>query len=242
MPNGGQLLIETRNVDLDEAYCRLNPSAQPGLYVLLAVSDTGCGMDKAVLERIFEPFFSTKFPDQGTGLGLSVVFGIVKLHGGHIKVYSEIGEGTVFKVYLPVSDRGITSEASSREELEFKGSETLLVVDDEELIRELAGKILTGAGYSVILAADGRECMELYHARKDEISLVILDLIMPGMSGKQCLDELLKIDPKTKILMATGFSMNGPTREALELSKGYIRKPFTIKDMLRSVRHVLDSE
>ncbi|MFH1117908.1 MAG: response regulator [Pseudomonadota bacterium] len=241
MPDGGRLIIETANVHLDEAYCRMNPSARPGSYVLLAVSDTGSGMDGRIVERVFEPFFSTKSPDKGSGLGLSVVFGIVKLHGGHIKCYSEPGIGTTFRIYLPVAEKEKGLEKPLFQETACGGTETLLVADDEELIRELAGKILSGAGYSVVVAADGRECVDLYRQRKSAISLIILDLIMPGMGGKECLEELLRINPLVKVLIASGFSVNGQTRATLEAgAKGYVSKPFNMKELLRSVRRVLD--
>ncbi len=241
MPDGGRLLIETGNANLDEAYCRLNPSAKPGEYVLLAVSDTGCGMEKHVAERAFEPFFTTKTPDKGTGLGLSVVFGIVKLHGGHIKCYSEPGEGTTFRIYLPTAEKKKGPQEPTTQETACGGTETILVADDEELIRELACKILSGAGYSVITADNGRECADLFRKRKNEIALVILDLIMPAMGGKECLEELLRIDPQAKVLIASGFSVNGQTRATLESgAKGYVSKPFNIRELLRSVRRVLD--
>ena len=198
MPDGGRLTIETANVTLDEDYSRTHLDVEPGKYVLLTVSDTGHGMDKEVLEHIFEPFYTTKGPGEGTGLGLAMVFGIVKSHKGHITCYSEPGTGTTFKIYLPAIVQEIEQDVAATQQMPAFGTETILLVDDEKSIRKLGEQMLRMAGYRVLTATNGREALEVYRSNQDRIALVILDLIMPEMGGKQCLEELLKIDPKVK--------------------------------------------
>ncbi len=244
MPDGGKLAIETRNVTLDEEYCKTHVEAEPGDYVLLMVSDNGHGMEQDVVDRIFEPFFSTKKAGEGTGLGLSMVFGIVKGHGGHITCYSEPGVGTTFKVYLPSRDReAAESDLSATGQRPAFGTETILLVDDEELIRDLGTKILKQAGYTVITAETGKEALEIYQTRCDEISLVVLDMIMPEMGGKDCLERLVALDPEIKVVVASGFSMSGPAKEAVKSwSRGFVNKPFNVKDLQRTVRRVLDED
>ena len=243
LPEGGRLIIETSNVTLDKGYCNTHLGAKPGDYVVLAVSDTGEGMDKDTLEHIFEPFFSTKPAGKGTGLGLAMVYGIVKQHDGYITCYSEIGVGTAFKLYFPVTE--MKPEASVRHEERRLpgGSETILLVDDEELIRDLAKRILSRAGYTVLTAANGREALQTYKKKGQTVSLIVLDLIMPEMDGKQCLRELLKINPGARVLLASGYSANGPTKEALEGgAKGFVSKPFDMGQLLQTVRKILDAE
>ncbi len=243
MPQGGRLMIETKNIKLDEEYCRTHLKTKPGRYVLLTVSDTGHGMDKEVLERIFEPFFTTKETGEGTGLGLAMVFGLVKSHNGHISCYSEPGIGTTFKIYFPAIDAESEWSVETTQEMPAFGTETLLVVDDEESIRELMKEILSEVGYRVLTAASGREAIDTYSKVKEAISLVILDLIMPGMDGKACLEELLRINPDVKILLASGYSANGPARQAIASgAKGLITKPYDIRQLLRMVRAVIDAE
>lgn len=243
MPEGGQLIIETGNVVLDEEYARTHLDAEPGEYVLLTVTDTGTGIDREALEHIFEPFYTTKAAGEGTGLGLAMVHGIVKQHGGHISCYSEPGHGTTFTIHFPalISDRG--REAIFVREMPRGGSETILLVDDEQLIRGLGFRILTKAGYRVLVASDGKEALEIYRAHGDDIELVILDLIMPEMGGKQCLEGLLSIDPSVKVIVASGFSADGPTREALSAgAQGFVSKPYDIRQVLQVVRQVLDAK
>ena len=243
MLDGGKLVIGTENVDLDEDYCKVHLDAVPGKCVLLSVSDTGHGMDKETLEHIFEPFYTTKETGKGTGLGLSMVYGIVKNHGGYIMCYSEPGEGTTFKIYFPVIEAwGMEQGTESKEEyMPEGGSETILLVDDEELLRELGEEMLTRFGYTVLKAPDGESALELYREKKGVISLTILDLIMPGMGGKKCLEELLRMDPEAKVVIASGYSINGHTRNAIEAgAKGFIGKPYNVNQVLRMVRDVLD--
>ncbi len=243
MPEGGVLLFETENTILDTEFCERYPECVPGEHVVLTVSDTGHGMDRDIQQHIFEPFFTTKKPGRGTGLGLSVVFGIVKMHGGCISCYSEPGEGTTFSIYFPVA---ATQEPQIRKEppgMPMGSTKTILVVDDEHDIRELAKKTLERVGYRVMVAATGLQALEVYTKEMERISLVLLDLIMPEMGGKQCLEELLKIDPHVNVLIASGFGVEDATRRFLESSaKGIVRKPFNIRDFLESVRRALDSQ
>jgi len=243
MPEGGRLSIETENVDINEDYCKVHLGAKPGPFVLLSISDTGHGMDRDTLKHIFEPFFTTKGRGRGTGLGLAMVYGIVKNHNGYITCYSEPGEGTTFKIYFPKYEgEGQTSNRAKkprREDIRGNG-ELILVVEDEEILRELARKILETFNYKVLCAPNGENALKIFREHKSEVSLVILDYVMPGMSGKQCLEEILRIDPKAKVVIASGYSMNGPIRESL--NKGalaFVKKPFELRELLRVTKRVL---
>jgi CheY-like chemotaxis protein len=241
MPDGGTFVVETANVSLGQAYCDAHLDAKPGKHVLVTVSDSGHGMDRETLERIFEPFFTTKGAGKGTGLGLAMVYGIVKGHGGHITCYSEPGIGTTFKIYLPVLEMEVENDLASSGEMPAFGTETLLLVDDEDLIRDLGKTILTHAGYTVVTASDGLEALAVYVKEKDRVSLVILDLIMPQMGGKQCLEELLKINPEARVLIASGQIFGAETVEALRGNvRGFAEKPFDPKKLLKAVRQILD--
>jgi len=241
MPEGGRLTIETGNVTLDEEYCRTHLDVEPGEYVLLTISDTGHGMEKGVVDHIFEPFFTTKKPGEGTGLGLSMVFGIVKSHRGYIACYSEPRTGTTFKIYLPAMDTETEPDHETTLETLPGGTETILLVDDEKRMLDLGAEMLSSFGYHVVTAENGYEALDLYGNKKDEIRLVILDMIMPRMGGKECLEKLLKTDPEIKVLIASGYSANGPTKEAVEAgARGFIQKPFDAKQILHTVRTVLD--
>lgn len=243
MPDGGRLIFETRNETIREEYCRIHAEAKPGKYVLLAVSDTGHGMHKHVSERIFEPFFTTKEPGHGTGLGLSMVFGIVKNHRGHIHCYSEYGVGTIFKIYFPVAQIEEKLAAADTIEMPAGGTETLLLVDDEENVRNLGAEMLELAGYRVLTAANGREALTTYEQNKDQISLVILDLVMPEMSGRRCLEALRDMNPKARVLIASGYAADGPVKETRESgAAGFISKPFDLKQILLAVRQSLDRD
>ena len=241
MPNGGTLTIETGAIALDDEYCKTHSQAAPGDYVYLKIEDTGYGMSKDVLNRIFEPFFSTKKPGEGTGLGLAMVYGITKNHGGHIMVYSEPGVGTTFKIYLPVV---VDMAASGEFRIEPEapgGSETILLVDDEDMIRDLGRKMLEQAGYSVMEAETGEEALETYRNRGREIDLVVLDLVMPGIGGYQALVELKNMDSDVRVVVASGYSPNGLARSATEGgASGFVAKPFRRTEMLRTVRKALD--
>jgi PAS domain S-box-containing protein len=243
MPEGGKLVLETRNVRLQEQYCRMHPPLTPGRYVLLMVSDSGHGMNRSVLDRIFEPFFTTKTPGEGTGLGLSMVFGIMRSHGGQVTCYSEPGVGTVFKLYFPAVDTELGATTETIPEMPAFGTETILLVDDEKPIRDLGKELLSEAGYTVLIAGDGAEALKVYGQIKDEISLVILDLIMPGMGGKACFEELKKIDPEVKVLIASGYSAHGPSEDVTQSgAKGFIGKPYNLHQILMAVRKAIDAE
>ena len=244
MPDGGKLVFETANAALDDEYCDAHIGATPGRKVLLSISDTGQGMDRHTLEHIFEPFFTTKGVGNGTGLGLAMVYGIIKSHGGYIMCYSEAGEGTTFKIYLPALERDqAQTEAETAHDAAMPegGRETVLLVDDEEILRDIGKDILEQFGYTVLLAPDGESALELYREKQKDISLVILDIVMPGMGGKRCLEEILKVNPQAKVVVASGYSMNGPAKEVLDDgAKAFIRKPYELKQMLGEVRKVLD--
>ncbi|MGO9568595.1 MAG: response regulator [Desulfomonilaceae bacterium] len=243
MPNGGKLTIQTSNVVLDEEFCRSHLGVKSGRYAMVSVSDTGHGIDKETLSHIFEPFYTTKGIGRGTGLGLATTYGIVKQHAGYIECESAVGEGATFRVYLPVPDAGDLEEDIREKPLLQGGAETVLLVDDEKSIRDLAQKILARAGYSVITASNGQEALELYKREAGRISLVILDLVMPEMTGGQCLEELVRIDPNARVLIASGSSPDNPTTAGLEeLAKGFVWKPYNIGQLLLAVRRALDGE
>lgn len=241
MPEGGKLIIETQDVYLDQGYCNEHPGAKTGRYALLTVTDTGHGMDKHTLAHLFEPFFTTKGVGRGTGLGLAMAYGIVKNHGGYIMCYSEVGHGTTFKVYLPVIEGLPGVSGGHAEQTVAGGSETILLVDDEESVREIGGRMLERSGYRVLLAVDGEAAVVEYGKQPGKVDLVVLDLIMPGMGGRRCLDELLRVDPRAKVLIASGHAVNGHGRESLKSgAKGFLAKPYELRQLLRTVREVLD--
>jgi PAS domain S-box-containing protein len=241
MPDSGKLTVMTQTVTLDEEYCRLHVEATPGEHVLLSVSDTGHGMDKETVQHIFEPFFTTKEMGSGTGLGLAVVYGIVNQHNGHITCYSEVGHGTTFKVYLPAIQGEVETDVETTAIMPAFGTETVLLVDDEDLVSDLGARILTTHGYTVLKASNGREALDLFKKERPQISLVILDLIMPEMGGTECLKKLIKIDPQVKVLVASGYSVDASGKEAIQVgAKGFVTKPFRVNEILRDVRRVLD--
>jgi two-component system cell cycle sensor histidine kinase/response regulator CckA len=243
MPDGGELVIQTRNVVLDAQYCTFHLGAEPGKYVVLEVTDSGQGMDKEALEHIFEPFYTTKDVGKGTGLGLAMVYGIVKGHHGHIFCYSEPGRGTSFKIYLPTIETEQLHHDTQQKEYPVGGDETILLVDDEETVRALGERILSRFGYSVFCAADGREGLEIFDRERNTISLIILDLIMPDMGGKECLEKIMKIDPSARVVIASGYAANGQIDAAVEAgAQASIRKPYEVRHMLEVVRRVLDGD
>lgn len=242
MPEGGKLTISTRNRVLDEHYCRMNLGVKPGNYTLLTVADTGEGMSTETLQHMFEPFYTTKGTGRGTGLGLAMVYGIVEQHGGHITCSSEIGTGTTFDIYLPAIAREADEEAHKTKPTLAHGTETLLLVDDEDFIRDLGRRILERSGYRVLVAANGKEALVLYRKEHDRIALVILDLIMPEMGGRQCLAELLQIDPQVKVIIASGYLAEAHAGELATAAKAVVSKPYDITQLLRAVREALDGE
>jgi nitrogen-specific signal transduction histidine kinase len=241
MPDGGELTLATDNVVLDEEYCTTHPGAKPGEYVRLTVSDTGHGIDKDTLSRVFDPFFTTRGLGNRSGLGLAVVRGIVEMHRGYITCESAVGKGTKFEAFFPVTAMEQEIEGPAQQIAPpVSLPETILLVEDEELVRELGQELLTGAGFKVITAADGKQALEVYRKEGAGISLVILDLLMPEMGGRQCLEELLKMDPDVKIIVSSGFSADQPTRDFLEArAKGFLTKPHDMDEVLMEVRRVL---
>jgi two-component system cell cycle sensor histidine kinase/response regulator CckA len=245
MPEGGKLVVETQNITLDQEFCKRYAEVKPGDYVLLSMADTGHGMEKETLEHIFDPFYTTKEVGKGTGLGLAIVYGIVKNHEGYVMCHSRPGSGASFTIYLPASEAA-TEHEEVVESLEAKplavgGDETILLVDDEEFIRELGVDVLGQAGYTVLTARNGEQALEVYRREQAQIDLIILDLIMPGMGGSKCLEELLKIGSKTRVLIASGYSPDASTKGALETgAAGFINKPYDTKQLLELVRKILD--
>ena len=239
----GRITIKTENATIDQAYCNNHFGVIPGDYVLLTFSDTGHGMDENTLERIFEPFFTTKEPGKGTGLGLPMVYGLIKKHKGHIECTSKPGEGTCFKLFFPSIIEAVKKISDQDEEKSIPGGkETILLIDDEALVRELGEHMLTKFGYNVLTAPGGENGLHIYRDKKDDISLVILDIIMPVMGGMRCLAEILKIKPDAKIIIASGYSAEGNRKNVMELgAKGFINKPFNVSEMLVAVREVLDA-
>ncbi len=242
MKDVGRLVIETDNVHLDRDYCRTHVGTRPGYYVVLTVSDTGCGITKEIADRIFEPFFTTKELGKGTGLGLAIVYGIVENHKGSITCLSEPGYGTTFKIFLPVSDRiGLGDEPVTEDYTFVGGNETILLIDDEEPVRKLGREILTKYGYTVLTASNGKEGLEVFRKERERIDLVILDLIMPQMSGAECLNEIMKIDPSTRVLIASGHAADGQIEATLEQgAKATLRKPYGSRQLLEVLRRLLD--
>ncbi len=242
MPDGGKLTIETANVWLDEAYVKaLTEPVPPGQYVLLAVADTGHGMDRKTLDRVFEPFFTTKAVGKGTGLGLSQVYGFVRQSGGHIRIYSEPGAGTTIKLYLPreVDPR---AKVSSRplETVADGGSETILVVEDHDGLREYSTSVLRELGYRVLEAAEGGEALELLRTRED-VQLLFTDVVLPGLNGRQLADQALLLRPDLKVLFTTGYTRNAIVHNGrLDQGVDLIGKPFTFAALAAKVREVLD--
>jgi PAS domain S-box-containing protein len=248
MPGGGRLVIETANVVLDEQFARLRVHARPGEYVRLRVEDTGEGMPQHVLQHIFEPFFTTKEPGKGTGLGLAMVFGIVQQHHGWIDCSTEVAKGTRFDIYLPresaVRERPPSYHASlSTEALQppcYRGAETILLVDDEPLIRNLGRTILESYGYAVLLAEDGQDALEIYAQQGEAIDLVILDLTMPRLSGRDAFRQLLQIDPNVRVLFASGYAAEQVADAGSDRVLGFVGKPYPPQELAQCVRTALD--
>jgi two-component system NtrC family sensor kinase len=241
MPRGGRFALSTEIVDLDDTFVRAHGYGKPGIYAVISVSDTGVGMGKETIAKIFEPFFTTKEPGKGTGLGLAMVYGIVKQHDGYITCYSEPGQGTIFRIYLPVLKMRYETPETTHVQLLKGGTETILVAEDDEKLRKLFEIILAGNGYKVILAVDGEDAVSKFMKNGDDIQLVMLDMIMPKKNGKEAYEEIKRIRSGIKVLFASGYTADKAGGEWMqEEGVEMISKPVSPKDLLRRVREILD--
>lgn len=240
MPKGGMLLIETSNIELDEIYTQKHAGVKPGRYVMLSVTDNGCGMDKEILSQVFEPFFTTKEKNKGTGLGLSMVYGIIKQSGGNIWAYSEPGHGTTFKIYLPQTNvKQNRKKAAAEKKITAGSGEHILVVEDEGSLRKLMETILSQLGYKVCIAANGGEALHLIEEKMLEPDLIITDVIMPNMSGRELMDQLRRNRPDLKVLYMSGYTNNAIAHHGvLDPGTPFIQKPFTLRDIDKKIREI----
>jgi len=241
MPRGGDLFVRTSKVaheDLKRKVYHL----KPGLYAELSVRDTGTGMDEKTMARIFDPFFTTKELGRGTGLGLASVYGIIKGHAGYIDVESEIGKGSNFRIYLPASDERAQETVREADQLE-RGTETILLIDDEEMILHVGQELLRALGYRTLTAPDGKEAVEIYRKNREAVDLVILDMVMPRLGGGEVFDQLKEINPEVKVLLSSGYSIDGEAAKILDRGcNGFIQKPFDLIQLSKSIRVVLGKE
>ncbi|MFM8395157.1 MAG: ATP-binding protein [Acidobacteriota bacterium] len=244
MPDGGKLRIEAENIEVDEHYARMNVEAKPGCYVRLLVQDNGSGIPAEILDKIFDPFFTTKKPGQGTGLGLSTAAGILRSHGGFVNVYSELNKGTHFTIYLPASQsQQVVSPPPTHVDLPVGHGELILVVDDEESIREVARETLQTFGYKVITANDGTDALAQFATHRHEIRLVITDMMMPFMDGPATIRALRKLDPEALVIATSGLKANARHAEIAQLSvNGFLSKPYTAETLIRTIATVLEQE
>ncbi len=239
MPNGGMVRIETRAAMINDEASKLY-RVKPGRYVHITVADTGIGMDPNTLQRIFDPFFTTKEKSRGTGLGLASAYGIIKNHHGFIRATSQLGHGTTFSIYLPISDHAVVNHDSSGGTI-CRGSETVLLVDDEPMIIEIGEALLTKLGYRVMTARSGEEAVELVHRNGAAIDLVILDMIMPGMDGSRAFERIRDICPAIPVILASGYALSGQAEQIMKSGcNGFIQKPFNVSELSQKLRHILD--
>lgn len=243
MAGGGRLLIETQNVEIGEEYCSHHAYGRPGSYVLLSVSDTGKGMDAATIERIFEPFFTTKEMGRGTGLGLATVYGIVKQHGGFIYVYSELGKGTSFKVYLRADSGDHEPHETTRGEQPLRGTETILLAEDHEGLRDSAKEMLQALGYRTIVASDGRKALELFKTNSDQIDLIIMDVVMPSLNGPEAYLEMCALRSGIRVIFTTGYTPEAASLISLvEKGAAILQKPYSLTSLSQMVRGALEHQ
>lgn len=243
MPDGGTLTIETANTTLDAQYAQMHPEVVPGPYVMLAVSDTGAGMDKETQARIFEPFFTTKAQGKGTGLGLSTVFGIVKQSGGSVWVYSEPGHGSCFKIYLPRAEETVVAHAPVESQPALGGNETILLVEDDAAVRAMTSLALQLYGYTVLEAARGRDALRLCETHAGAINLLISDVIMPDMGGRKVVDAIRALRPDIRVLYVSGYTDDAVLRYGVEVREAaFLQKPFTPDSLAQKVREVMQQE
>jgi signal transduction histidine kinase/CheY-like chemotaxis protein len=239
MPQGGKLLLKTMNVTHEDMKDKCYKPKQ-GNYVLFSLTDTGVGMDRKTMERIFEPFFTSRGLGKGTGLGLASVYGTVKAHGGYIDVYSEKGHGATFEIYLPAIGMKLKKEKNAATDL-MKGRETVLLVDDEDVVADVGEQMLRKLGYEVLVAMSGKEAIEYYEPKRDKIGMVILDMVMPDMNGGEVYDRIKAINPHAKILLSSGYSIDGQAADILKRGcDGFIQKPFSMEVLSGRIRKILE--
>jgi CheY-like chemotaxis protein len=241
MPGGGRLTLETANVHLPQGSDDLPNEVEPGPYVMLRVTDSGCGMDKATCSRIFEPFFTTKEQGRGTGLGLSTVYGIVTQGRGHIAVESEVGRGTIFKIFFPSAELKDVPDSKSRlPDTSLRGSETILLVEDDDSVRQTAARILRDHGYTVLEAREGKEAFGICENHSDKIDLLVTDVVMPEMSGDELSDLVASTFPEIKVLFMSGYAKTGGEQDPADRERLFIQKPLIPDELARKVRVTMD--
>ncbi len=241
MPGGGDFMLKTMNTSYKDMKGKVY-RPKVGNYVLLTVTDTGMGMDKRTMEKIFDPFFTTKEMGRGTGLGLASVYGIIKGHDGYIDVDSTEGHGATFRIYLPASEKKVQKAARTADQF-AKGTGTVLLVDDEETVLEVSKGLLEAMGYQVLMAKDGKEAIEVYEKSWDDIDVVLLDMVMPNVGGGEAYDRMRQINPHVKVLLSSGFSIDGEASAILDRGcNGFIQKPFNAKELSEKIKKILEKE
>ncbi len=242
-PRSGELALETSKVWVNKEDVRAYSDSKPGVYALLAVSDNGVGMDAATLDKIFEPFFTTKEPGKGTGLGLATVYGIVKQHGGSINVYSEPGLGTTFRIYLPIATEGVRQAAEIPQVSSVRGTETILLAEDHEGIRNFTHETLQTQGYTVLVAKDGEEAVQLFQRNGSRVQLLILDVTMPKLSGPEAYEKVSAVRPGVPVIFVTGYGREMTLlRDLLAQGHAVIQKPFTHQELGQKIRSLFDAK
>ncbi|MEX0611064.1 MAG: response regulator [Pirellulales bacterium] len=244
MPEGGQLVIKTENLVLTDAYCEYHPDVKPGRYLVLDVADSGCGMTAEVKDHIFEPFFTTKGVGKGTGLGLAMVYGVAQRHQGTIHVYSELGAGTTFRIYLPTMDHAsVAASAAPVQEVASSGSETILIAEDDPLVRQLAVRMLERAGYQTITAADGEEAVRQFERNIDRIPLALLDVVMPRLGGREAFEKMKALNPNVQAIFCSGYDPQmAQVGFVVDDDLRLIQKPFVPELLLATIREILDNQ
>jgi CheY-like chemotaxis protein len=239
MPGGGKLILKTSNVTHQDLKGKMY-NLKPGSYILLTVMDTGTGMDKETQERIFDPFFTTKEMGKGTGLGLASVYGIINGHAGYIDVYSEKGQGTMFQIYLPASDKKVETRTVAKMIDINAGIETILLVEDEEVVLDVGIKMLRKMGYTVLAAKNGEEAIGLYKEKRNTIDMVILDMVMPEMGGGEVYDAMKEINPDVRVLLASGYSIDSQAKQILGRGcNDFVQKPFNLRELSAKIKDIL---